>query len=78
MTRRIIDVPKNYPGTCMTRRLDKRLRDPNSPELKRRNAGPTGGADDVNQVWNVGEAVEAVKELRQWYEFASPDVTVRH
>lgn len=51
--------------------LDKPPRNPDSPELKRRNAGPTGAVlmIDANQVWDVEEAigyVKALEEIRPW------------
>lgn len=50
---------------------DKPLRDPSSPELRGRNAGPTGAVlmIDANQVWDIDEAIEYVKaleEIRPW------------
>jgi L-fuconate dehydratase len=51
---------------------DKKLRDPNSPELKGKNAGPTGAVlmIDANQVWDVKEAIDYVKgleEIKPWF-----------
>ena len=47
------------------------LRAPNSPELKGKNAGPTGAVlmMDANQVWDVEGAIKYVKaleEIRPW------------
>lgn len=57
---------------------DKPPRDPNSAELKGRNAGPTGAVlmIDANQVWDVDEAIKYVKalaEIRPWCVLASDD-----
>ncbi|KAG8216875.1 enolase C-terminal domain-like protein [Butyriboletus roseoflavus] len=78
MIRRIIDDPNNYPA-------DKPLRDPNSPELKGRNAGPTGAVlmIDANQVWDVDEAIKyvtALEEIRPWFieEPTAPDDILGH
>lgn len=40
-------------------------RDPNSPSLQGKNAGPTGAVlmIDANQVWDVPQAIEYVKKL---------------
>ncbi|KAF8137510.1 enolase C-terminal domain-like protein [Boletus edulis] len=78
LIRSIIDDPKNYPA-------GKPLRDPNSPELKGRNAGPTGAVlmIDANQVWDVEEAiryVKALEEIRPWFieEPTAPDDILGH
>ncbi|KAF8438074.1 enolase C-terminal domain-like protein [Boletus edulis BED1] len=78
LIRSIIDDPKNYPA-------GKPLPDPNSPELKGRNAGPTGAVlmIDANQVWDVEEAiryVKALEEIRPWFieEPTAPDDILGH
>ncbi|KIY47845.1 enolase C-terminal domain-like protein [Fistulina hepatica ATCC 64428] len=75
--RSIIDDPKNFPaGTT---------RDPESPALKGKNAGPTGCVlmIDANQVWDVPQAIEYVKglkEIRPWFieEPTAPDDILGH
>ncbi|KAH0826635.1 hypothetical protein J3R83DRAFT_5002 [Lanmaoa asiatica] len=60
MIRRIIDDPKNYP-------VDKPLRNPDSPELKGRNAGPTGAVlmIDANQVWDCQRGYQIRERTRR-------------
>lgn len=56
--RSIIDDPQYLPpGT--------EPRDPTSPALQGKNAGPTGAVlmIDANQVWDVPQAIEYVKKL---------------
>jgi L-fuconate dehydratase len=58
LIRSIIDDPQFLPpGT--------KPRDPNSEELRGKNAGPTGAVlmIDANQVWDVQQAIDYVKEL---------------
>lgn len=56
--RSIIDDPQYLPP-------GSKSRDPNSPELQGKNAGPTGAVlmIDANQVWDVPQAIEYVKKL---------------
>lgn len=56
--RSIIDDPQYLP-------TDRPPRDPSSPELIGKNAGPTGSVlmIDANQVWDVPQAIEYVKSL---------------
>lgn len=56
--RSIIDDPLYLPP-------GSKGRDPNSPELHGKNAGPTGAVlmIDANQVWDVPQAIEYVKKL---------------
>jgi len=78
LIRSIIDDPQYLPK-------DKQLRDPNGPELKGKNAGPTGGVlmIDANQVWEVNQAIEYTKglaEIRPWFieEPTAPDDILGH
>lgn len=62
MIRSIIDNPANYPSG---------FKDPSSPELVGKNAGPTGAVlmIDANQVWDVPQAIEYVAglaEIKPW------------
>jgi L-fuconate dehydratase len=59
----IIDDPANYPSG---------FKDPSSPELAGKNAGPTGAVlmIDANQVWDVPQAIEYVAglaEIKPWF-----------
>lgn len=56
--RSIIDDPQYLPS-------GSKGRDPNSPGLQGKNAGPTGAVlmIDANQVWDVPQAIEYVKKL---------------
>ena len=58
LIRSVIDDPQHLPK-------DRQPRDPNSPELKGKNAGPAGGVlmIDANQVWEVNQAIEYTKGL---------------
>ncbi|ESK84130.1 mandelate racemase muconate lactonizing protein, partial [Moniliophthora roreri MCA 2997] len=58
--RSIIDDPQYLPP-------DHKSRDPNSNELKGKNAGPTGAVlmIDANQVWDVQQAIDYVKGLEE-------------
>lgn len=63
--RSIIDNPQYLPE-------GRKPRDPTSPDLKGKNAGPTGAVlmIDANQVWDVNEAIDYVKSLediKPWY-----------
>lgn len=76
--RSIIDDPAHLPPGAPAR-------DPNSPALKGKNAGPTGAVlmVDANQVWDVPQAIEYVKglsELRPWFieEPTAPDDILGH
>ncbi|KAI0311447.1 enolase C-terminal domain-like protein [Amylostereum chailletii] len=76
--RSIIDDPQYYSAGVSTR-------DPNSPELKGKNAGPTGAVFmiDANQVWDVREAIDYVtylEPLRPWFieEPTAPDDILGH
>lgn len=71
MIRSIIDDPNNFPK-------DRPSFDPRSVEGK--NAGPTGAVFmvDANQVWDVEEAIDYVKQLEEikpWFieEPTAPD-----
>jgi L-alanine-DL-glutamate epimerase-like enolase superfamily enzyme len=62
MIRSIIDDPAHYPSG---------FKDPSSPELVGKNAGPTGAVlmIDANQVWDVPQAIEYVAglaEIKPW------------
>lgn len=64
LIRSIIDDPRWFSK-------DSDHPDPNGPELKGKNAGPTGAVlmIDANQVWDVNEAIEYTKglvELKPW------------
>jgi len=76
--RSIIDDPQYLPE-------GNKGRDPNSPALKGKNAGPTGSVFmiDANQVWDVPEAIDYVKslaELKPWFieEPTAPDDILGH
>ena len=58
--RSIIDDPQYLPKDAVPR-------DPNGPDLKGKNAGPTGSVlmIDANQVWDVPQAIEYVKSLEE-------------
>ena len=58
--RSIIDDPQYLPAGA-------KPRDPNGPDLKGKNAGPTGSVlmIDANQVWDVPQAIEYVKSLAE-------------
>jgi L-fuconate dehydratase len=65
--RSVIDDPGNLPP-------DFKERDPKTLEGK--NAGPTGSVFmiDANQVWDVPQAIDYVKqleELKPWYRFVT-------
>lgn len=76
--RSIIDDPQYLPeGT--------KRRDPNSPEVAGKNAGPLGAVlmIDANQVWDVKEAIDYVKsleEIKPWFieEPTAPDDILGH
>ncbi|PCH39452.1 enolase C-terminal domain-like protein [Wolfiporia cocos MD-104 SS10] len=60
-------------------------RDPNGPDLRGKNAGPTGSVlmIDANQVWDVPQAIEYVKsleEIKPWFieEPTAPDDILGH
>ena len=64
LIRSVIDDPQYFPK-------DRGPRGPNGPELKGKNAGPTGSVlmIDANQVWDVNEAIEYTKglaEIKPW------------
>ena len=64
LIRSIIDDPQYLPPGA-------KPRDPNSEELRGKNAGPTGAVlmIDSNQVWDVPQAIEYVKgleEIKPW------------
>ena len=70
--RSIIDDPQYLPA-------GRPPRDPKSPDLQGKNAGPTGAVlmIDANQVWDVNEAIEYVSslsELKPWYACTSLSV----
>ncbi len=76
--RSVIDNPANHPS-------DVAPRDPNSPELQGKNAGPTGCVlmIDANQVWDVNQAIDYVKslqEIKPWFieEPTAPDDILGH
>ncbi|KAI0031677.1 enolase C-terminal domain-like protein [Vararia minispora EC-137] len=76
--RSIIDDPQYLPE-------GQPLRDPNSPDLKDKNAGPTGAVlmIDANQVWDVKEAIDYVsslEEIKPWFieEPTAPDDILGH
>lgn len=57
--RSVIDDPQYLPP-------GRPPRDPNSPALSGKNAGPTGSVlmIDANQVWDVPQAIDYVKSLQ--------------
>lgn len=62
--RSIIDDPQYLPEGAEPR-------DPNGPQLRGKNAGPTGAVlmIDANQVWDVNQAIDYVKgleEIKPW------------
>jgi L-fuconate dehydratase len=64
LIRSLIDDPQWLPAGA-------KPRDPNSDELKGKNAGPTGAVlmIDANQVWDVSQAIDYVKgleEIKPW------------
>ncbi|KAG1823468.1 enolase C-terminal domain-like protein [Suillus subaureus] len=76
MIRSIIDDPANYPSG---------FKDPLSPELAGKNAGPTGAVlmIDANQVWDVPQAIDYVTglaEIKPWFieEPTAPDDALGH
>ena len=76
--RSVIDNAENYPEGA-------HLRDPNSPELQGKNAGPTGAVlmIDANQVWDVNQAIDYVtylEPIRPWFieEPTAPDDILGH
>ncbi|KLO13722.1 enolase C-terminal domain-like protein [Schizopora paradoxa] len=77
--RSIIDDPSHLPPTLAPR-------DPNSPALAGKNAGPTGCVlmIDANQVWDVPQAIAYVSQLaeplRPWFieEPTAPDDILGH
>ncbi|KAI0822900.1 enolase C-terminal domain-like protein [Trametes gibbosa] len=76
--RGIIDDPQYLPAGHTPR-------DPNGPALAGKNAGPTGSVlmIDANQVWDVPEAIEYVKdlaEIKPWFieEPTAPDDILGH
>jgi len=78
LIRSLIDDPSLLPSGT-------KARDPNSAELKGKNAGPTGAVlmIDANQVWDVEEAVEYVRglqEIKPWFieEPTAPDDIFGH
>lgn len=58
--RSIIDDPQYLPA-------GRKPKDPNGPGLIGKNAGPTGSVlmIDANQVWDVPEAIDYVKDLKE-------------
>ncbi|TFY70322.1 hypothetical protein EVG20_g2682 [Dentipellis fragilis] len=78
LIRSLIDDPQYLPA-------GKKPGDPNSPELKGKNAGPTGSVlmIDANQVWDVQPAIDYVKYLepiKPWFieEPTAPDDILGH
>lgn len=78
--RSVIDDPSLLPSG-----ISPSSRDPNSPGLKGKNAGPTGCVlmIDANQVWDVPEAisyVQSISEIRPWFieEPTAPDDILGH
>jgi len=76
--RSIIDDPQYLPS-------GSKGRDPNSPGLQGKNAGPTGAVlmIDANQVWDVPQAIDYVKKLeaiKPWFieEPTAPDDILGH
>ena len=72
-TQCLIEPPKN--PKQKTRQMPSagvKSASPDSPELKGKNAGPTGAVlmIDANQVWDVDQAIEYVKgleEIKPWW-----------
>lgn len=65
LIRSVIDDPQYLPER-------KEPRGPIGPELRGKNAGPTGAVlmIDANQVWEVNQAIEYTKglaEIKPWY-----------
>jgi len=78
LIRSIIDDPQYLPSGVPSR-------DPNSAELRGKNAGPTGAVlmIDANQVWDVHQAIDYVKgleEIKPWFieEPTAPDDILGH
>ncbi|KIL71077.1 hypothetical protein M378DRAFT_6915 [Amanita muscaria Koide BX008] len=78
LIRSLIDDPALLPSSVQPR-------DPESEALKGKNAGPTGSVlmIDANQVWEVPEAIEYVKtlkEIKPWFieEPTAPDDILGH
>ncbi|KAL4079475.1 enolase C-terminal domain-like protein [Scleroderma citrinum] len=78
LVRSIIDDPQFLPQ-------GSEGRNPNSPELQGKNAGPTGAVlmIDANQVWDVPQAIQYVKdlaEIKPWFieEPTAPDDILGH
>ncbi|KAI6043968.1 enolase C-terminal domain-like protein [Pisolithus marmoratus] len=78
IVRSIIDDPQYLPE-------GSRGGDPNSPELQGKNPGPTGAVlmVDANQVWDVSQAIQYVKnlaEVKPWFieEPTAPDDIIGH
>lgn len=76
--RSVIDDPSHLPAGLAPR-------DPNSPELQGKNAGPTGCVlmIDANQVWDVPVAIDYVSSLapiKPWFieEPTAPDDILGH
>lgn len=76
--RSIIDDPQYLPAGHTPR-------DPDGPDLKGKNAGPTGAVlmIDANQVWDVNQAIDYVKslqEIKPWFieEPTAPDDILGH
>ncbi|EPQ52034.1 enolase C-terminal domain-like protein [Gloeophyllum trabeum ATCC 11539] len=76
--RSIIDDPQYLPE-------GSKARDPNGPELRGKNAGPTGAVlmIDANQVWDVQQAIDYVRgleEIKPWFieEPTAPDDILGH
>lgn len=76
--RSVIDDPQYLPK-------DAKARDPNSPELVGKNAGPLGAVlmIDSNQVWDVPVAIDYVRslaEIKPWFieEPTAPDDVLGH
>ncbi|VDB85342.1 unnamed protein product [Peniophora sp. CBMAI 1063] len=76
--RSIIDDPQYLPAGAIKR-------DPNSPEVAGKNAGPLGAVlmIDANQVWDVKEAidyVQSLEEIKPWFieEPTAPDDILGH
>lgn len=60
LIRSLIDDPSLLPAGVAARDID-------CPELKGKNAGPTGSVlmIDANQVWDVEEAIDYVRDLQE-------------